>query len=74
MNRNSKLKGFSLIETLLVITLLALIVSLITPNIQKSLNGFQKKLDIKKRQLKKEIENYQLFICGKKKCQEQASQ
>jgi len=64
-----KKRAFTLIEILIVISILALIVSLVAPDIKVLVNQFDKELSKKKNFLKEQQENYNLFICGKKKCE-----
>lgn len=61
--------GFTLVEILVVISILAFLVSLIVPNFRVLVDQFNKKLLEKERAVKEQVERYNLFICGKKNCE-----
>lgn len=63
-------KAFSLIELLIVITIIALIISLIAPNFLTLMQQFNRELMKREKSIQESIKQYYKFICGKPDCEE----
>jgi len=61
-------RGFTLIEILIVISIISLILSLVLPNLLSLKGKFQRKLIQKRIAIEKKEEEFMVFICGNETC------
>jgi len=62
------LKAFTLLEVLIAISILALVGSFVYPSVSKTVSTFQTRLEAKKLKEFKKLDDFCIFLGGKKGC------